>query len=76
VVTVLLPNKILQHVKRHLRRKARKPIDMPVRECLMHIIRIDTQEIPCLPPNFDNAQSLGDDELIDILLFGAPKSWQ
>jgi len=76
MMTVLLPNKILQHVKRHLRRKARKPIDMPVRECLMHIIRIDTQEIPCLPPNFDNAQSLGDDELIDILLFGAPKSWQ
>jgi len=76
MMTLLLPNKILQRVKRCLRREARKPIDMPVRECLMHIIRINTQEIPRLPPNFNNAQSLGDDELIDILLFGAPKSWQ
>jgi len=42
----------------------------------MHIICINRQEIPRLPPNFNNAQSLGDDEIIDILLFGTPKSWQ
>jgi len=48
MMTVLLPNKTLQRVKRHLRREARKPVDMPVREHLMHIIRIETQEIPCL----------------------------
>jgi len=72
----LLPNKILQRVKCCLRRETRKPVDMPVRECLMHIIHINTQEIPCLPPNFNAAQSLGNDEIIDILLFGAPKSWQ
>ena len=56
MMTILLPNKILQRVKRHLRRKARKPVDMPVREHLMHIIRINTQEIPRLPPNFNAAQ--------------------
>jgi len=76
MMTILLPNKILQRVERYLRREVRKPVDMPVREHLMHIIRINTQEIPRLPPNFNNAQSLGDDKIIDILLFGAPKSWQ
>jgi len=76
MMTILLPNKTLQRVKRYLRREARKPVDVPVRECLMHIICINTQEIPRLPPNFNNAQSLGDDEIIDILLFGTPKSWQ
>jgi len=73
---MLLPNKILQRVKRYLRCEARKPIDMTVREYLMHILRINTQEVPRLPPNFNNAQSLGNDEIIDILLFGMPKSWQ
>jgi len=76
MATVLLPTKILQRVKRYLRREARKPVDMPVRECLMHVIRINTQEIPRLPLNFNNAQSLSDDKILDILLFGAPKSWQ
>jgi len=76
MMTILLPTKVLQRVKRYLRREARKPVDMPVREYLMHIIRINTQEIPRLPPNFNAAQSLGNDEIIDILLFGTPKSWQ
>jgi len=46
LATILLPTKILQRVKRYLRREARKPIDMGVRECLMHILRINSQEIP------------------------------
>jgi len=76
MATILFPTKILQHVKRYLRREARKPVDMGVREYLMHIICINTQEIPRLPPHFNNAQSLSDDEIVDILLFGTPKSWQ
>jgi len=76
LMTALLPNKIWQRVERCLRHEARKPVDLSVREHLMHIICIDTQEIPRLPPNFNNAQSLQDDEVIDILLFGTPKSWQ
>jgi len=74
--TVLLPTKILQRVKCHLRREARKPIEMGVREHLMHILRINLQEIPRLPPHFNGTQMLSDEEIIDILLFGAPKSWQ
>ena len=76
MMTMLLPNKILQRVKRYLRREARKPVDMTVREYLMHILRINAMEIPRLPPNFNAAQALSNDELIDILLFGTPKSWQ
>jgi len=76
MVTVLLPTKILQRVKRHLRREARKPVDMGIRTYLMHIIRINSQEITRLPPHFNDAQMLSEDEIIDILLFGTPKSWQ
>ena len=76
LATVLLPTKIPQGVKRYLRREARTPLDMGVRTCLMHVIRINMQEIPRLPPNFNAAQQLSNNEIIDILLFGAPKSWQ
>jgi len=29
-----------------------------------------------LPPNFNTAQRLSDNEVVDILLFGTPTSWQ
>jgi len=76
VVKNLLPNKTLQCVKRCLRREARKPIDMGAKQCIMHICRINTEEIGRCPPAFDDTQCLTPDEIIDILLFGAPKSWQ
>ena len=73
----LLPNKTLQRVKRYLRREARRPVDMSVKQHIMHIYRINTkEEIPRCPPAFNNTQCLGDDEIVDILLFGTPKSWQ
>jgi hypothetical protein len=76
MMTSLLPTKALQRVKRHLRREARKPIDMNVKSYFMHLSRINNEEIPLLPPNYNNAQRLGNDEIVDILLFGTPKSWQ
>jgi len=76
VVKNLLPNKTLQRVKRHLRREARKPPDMGVKQCIMHVYRINTKEIARCPPAFNNTQCLTPDEIIDILLFGTPKSWQ
>jgi len=48
---------------------------MGTKTYLMHIIRIDTQEIHPLPPHFKAGQSLSDDEVVDTLLFGTPKSW-
>jgi hypothetical protein len=76
MVTSLLPNKILQRVKRYLRREARKPADMNVKTYYMHVNRINSEEIPECPPNFNQSQCLADDEIVDILLYGTPKSWQ
>jgi len=76
VVKCLLPNKTLQRVKRPLRREARKPIDMSVKQCIMRIYRINTKEIPCCLPAFNHTQCLSDNEIVEILLFGTPKSWQ
>jgi len=76
VVKTLLPNKTLQCVKRYLRREARKPLDMGVKQYIMHIYRINTKEIARCPSVFDNTQCLTPDEIIDILLFGTPKIWQ
>jgi len=49
---------------------------MGAKQCIMHICRINTKEIARCPPAFDNTQCLTPDEIIDMLLFGTPKSWQ
>ena len=76
LLTTLMSNKILQRVKRYLCREARKPLDMKVKAYLLHVDRINHEEIPGLPPNYNTAQSLGPDEISDILLCGTPQSWQ
>jgi len=73
VVKNLLPSKTLQRVKRYLRREAGKPLDMGVKQYIMHIYRINTKEIARCPPAFNNTQCLTPDEIIDILLFGTPR---
>ena len=75
VVKNLLPAKALQRIKRILRRSTRKPHDMNIRTYVQHLNRINGDELPRLPP-FDPDNSLGEDEMTDILLFGTPKSWQ
>ena len=75
VVRNLLPRRILARVKRYLRRECRKPAGMKVRTYYQHLLRINMDEIPRLPP-FAVDQELGMDEMLDILLFGTPKSWQ
>ena len=46
----LMPKKILLYVKRNLRRNTRKPKDMKVRIFFQHLTRINTEEVPSLPP--------------------------
>ena len=75
VLTNQLPYKVLAKAKRNLHRDSRKPADMKVRVCVQHLVRINNEEIPLLPP-FQANQNLSTDELMDILLFGTPKSWQ
>jgi hypothetical protein len=75
VVQQLLPQRVLARVKRYIRRECRKPAEMKVRTYFNHLMRINVDEIPRLPP-FEEDQKFSSDEVLDILLFGTPKSWQ
>ena len=48
---------------------------MKIRTYYNHIIRINNEEIPALPP-FQRGQALANDKLLDIILYGTPRSWQ
>ena len=71
----LMPAKVCSKVKRQMRREMRKPLDMKVREYCQNLLRLNTDDIPHLPPHKNN-QALSSDELLDILLWGTPRSWQ
>jgi hypothetical protein len=75
LINHLAPKKSLQRVRRYLRRECRKPADMKVRAYYQHILRINMEDIPMLPP-FAADQHLRTDEIMDIVLFGTPRSWQ
>ena len=76
IIDFVCPDKGLAKVKRYLRRKCRKPADMKCRVFFNHLTRINKEELTALPPLFNDTQSLGDDELVDIMLFAFPQSWQ
>ena len=44
MMTGLLPNKVLQRVKRYLRREARKPYDMNIKSYYLNITHINSEE--------------------------------
>ena len=48
---------------------------MKVCHYLGHVLHIANQELPALLPYGDN-QTIVNDEVIDIILYGTPKSWQ
>ncbi len=76
VIGFMTPTRGLARVKRYLRRKCRKPVDMKVKEFFIHLFRINSEELPFMPPAFSANQALSEDELIDILLYAFPSSWQ
>ena len=75
VIDYAVPYKGLQRQKRYMRRKCRKPAEMSAREFFNHFTRINDQELPMMPPNFDRDQSLSADEVVDIMLHAFPSSW-
>ena len=75
VVRQLLPRRVLARAKRYVRRDCRKPVDMKVRNYVQNLLRINDDEFPRLPP-FEEDQKFSDDEMMDIILFGTPNSWQ
>ena len=74
VIRQVCPYKSLEKQKRFMRRKMRKPGDMKVRTYVNHLHRLNFDEMPYLPPQGAN-QALPNDEIIDIVVFGLPKSW-
>ncbi len=74
-VREMMPKKVLARAKREMRRDMRKPSDMTIRDYYNHLQRINLQEIHNLPP-FGAHQIFGNDEIIDIMIYGIPKSWQ
>ena len=75
VLSQSMPRNVLARVKRQVCREMRKPRDMKVRFYYQQLLRINTEEVARLPP-FRANQALGDEELLDVILFGTPKSWQ
>ena len=75
-MTSSLPRQVLAEVKRALCQDMREPSDVKVRPHYQHLTRVNNKEITGLPPAFDATQKLSDEEMIDIILFGAPRTWQ
>jgi hypothetical protein len=75
VVQELLPRRVLARAKQDLHRFSRKPVKIKVRNYYQAVGRINDEELPQLPP-FRADQSLSNNEVLDILLHGTPKSWQ
>ena len=58
-----------------MRRHCRKPSDMTTKVFLNHLLRINDEELPYIPPKLSSAQNLMHDDIIDIVLHGIPRRW-
>ena len=74
VTSHVFPQRALQKQKRCMRRSMRKPSNMTVREYATRINELNTY-LEKFPPN-KKRQRLDDDEILDLLEFGVPRSWQ
>ena len=70
-----MPKKVLARAKREVRRDVREPSDVTIRDYYNHLQRINLLEVHNLPP-FGAHQIFANDEIIDIMICGIPKSWQ
>ena len=71
----VIPMQALEMQKRYMKHRMRKPADMNIRQCVNHLTRINLEELPQLPP-FSPTQALSYDELMDIVVYGIPRSWE
>ena len=74
----ILPRKVYARTKKWLRRDCRKPTGMTVHNYALRLRELNLDVIGKLPPynKSEEDKRLTDDEMIDILLYGTPKSWQ
>lgn len=73
----IFPARAVLVQKRFLRRFARKPQSMKMREYVARIVEIN-EYLPQFPPvrPGEDVETLPDDEIADLLEFGCPNSWQ
>ena len=70
----VFPIKALQIQKRYMRRFLRKPRDMKTREYVSRVCEINEMLVHF--PGADQESKLPQDELLDLLEFGMPATWQ
>jgi hypothetical protein len=75
VIAYMAPTKALAKQTAWMRRFCRKPADMTTKVFLNHLLRINDEELPHIPPKFNESQKLSQDDIIDIILHGIPKRW-
>jgi hypothetical protein len=75
VVRTALPFECLRKQRRYMRRHMRKPRDMKMKTYVGHMMKINQDELPQLPP-FGANQSIPQDEMAEIIHSGIPISWQ
>jgi hypothetical protein len=75
VLRSTLPYDILRKQRRYMRRSMKKPLGMRIKEYVGHLIKINKDELPLLPP-FGVNQSLPTDEFVDIIHRNLPVNWQ
>jgi hypothetical protein len=76
MMNAVCPYRTLKNQKRFMRRKMRKPTGMSTRQYVNHMTRINTAELPFLPPFRGDTGKFTDDEFREIILFGLPNSWK
>jgi hypothetical protein len=75
-MNAVFPYRTLENQKRFMRRKMRKPTGMSTRQYVNHMTRINTVELPFLPPFRGDAGKFTDDKFREIILFGLPNGWK
>jgi hypothetical protein len=74
VTTHVFPRRALTYQKRYMRRHMRKPKTMTTREFAARVAELNAY-LKDFPP-FANNQELPEEEVLDLLEFGVPNSWQ
>jgi hypothetical protein len=75
LTTHIFPQRALRKQKRYMRRHMRKPYDMPMRIYRNRVVELNNY-LASFPGSFNAEQKLEEEEIIDILEFGIPKTWQ
>ena len=73
----VFPEDALQQQKRFMRRSLHKPRNMTIRAYVNRVLELNDQleNFPGLNSN-DNGTKLPEDEVLDLLEFGLPETWQ